>query len=163
MPGERGQRHQTQRTTRRLAPARQPGAGIPSATRTAANGCRRRWRSGRPADRAGARRAGLTALAVLIVTAALAVLLAVLFHLAWPPVLVAILGTVPALYLAWLAVPGVVSPPGPGAATRPTSARRAGRRDPVELGVHQVIGGRPMPGLWVRVRLAGGLLTRQPR
>lgn len=38
-------------------------------------------------------------------------LLAVLFHLAWPPILVAILGTLPALYLAWLAVPGVVKAP----------------------------------------------------
>jgi hypothetical protein len=59
------------------------------------------------------RGAGVTALAVLIVTAALAVLLAVVFHLAWPPVVVAILGTLPTLYLAWLAVPGVINPPDP--------------------------------------------------
>jgi uncharacterized protein YidB (DUF937 family) len=68
-----------------------------------------------------------------------------LSHLAWPPVLVAILGTVPALYLGWLAVPGVISPPGPGAAKKPVSARLAGRWDPVDLGVHQVVGGGPMP------------------
>ena len=93
------------------------------------------------AGRAGARRAGVTALAVLVVTAALALLLAVLFHLAWPPVVVAILGTVPALYLAWLAVPGAISPPEPGAADKPAYGRPAGQWDPVELGVHQVIGG----------------------
>ena len=61
---------------------------------------RGRWRPRKPAGRAGARRAGVTALAVLLVTAALAVLLAVRYHLAWPPVVVAILGTLPALYLA---------------------------------------------------------------
>jgi hypothetical protein len=87
----------------------------------------------------------VTALAVLIVTAVLALLLAVLSHLAWPPVLVAILGTVPALYLAWLAVPGVISPPGPGAVDKSTPGRLAGRWAPVELGVHQVIGGGPVP------------------
>jgi Tetratricopeptide repeat/NB-ARC domain len=75
----------------------------------------RRWRPRRPAGRAGARHAGVTALALLAVTAALAVLVAVLSHLAWPPVLVAILGTLPALYLAWAALPGAISPPGPGA------------------------------------------------
>src|ERR1035438_6470741 len=108
-------------------------------------GCLRRWRLRKVAMRVGARRAGVIALAVLIVTAALAVLLAVLSHLAWPPVLVAILGTVPALYLAWLAVPGVINPPGPGAAKKPASGRLAGRWDPVELGVHRVIGGGAMP------------------
>src|SRR5260370_37533439 len=69
-----------------------------------------RWRHRRPRGRGGraaVRRARVTALAVLIVTAALAVLLAVLSHLAWPPVVVAILGTLPALYLAWLAVPAL--------------------------------------------------------
>ncbi len=29
-------------------------------------------------------------------------------HLAWPPVLVSIVGTVPTLYLAWLAVPDAI-------------------------------------------------------
>ena len=65
----------------------------------------RRWRSRRPAERAGARRVGVTALALLVVTAALAVLLAVLFHLAWPPVVVSIVFAVPALYLAYWRCP----------------------------------------------------------
>jgi hypothetical protein len=86
----------------------------------------------------------LTALALLAVTAAPASLLAVRYHLAWPPVLVTILGTVPALYLAWLAVPGVISPPEPGAVNKPAPARLVEQWDPVELGVHQVIGGGPM-------------------
>ena len=85
----------------------------------------------------GARRAGVTALAVVVVTAGLAVLLAVVFGLAWPPVVVAIVGTLPTLYLAWAALPGALKKPGYG--------RRVGRWDPVELGVHQVIGGGPMP------------------
>ena len=104
-----------------------------------------RWRPRKPAGRAGTRRAGVTALAVLLVTAALAVLLTVRYHLAWPPVAVAILGTLPALYLAWLAVPGVISPPEPGAVTRPASAPFVAQWHPVDLGVHQVIGGGPMP------------------
>ncbi len=103
----------------------------------------RRWRPRRPAG--GTRRAGVVALGVLVVTAALAVLLAVLSHLAWPPVVVAILGTVPALYLAWAALPGAISPPGPGAADNPVHVRHVEQWDPVELGVHQVIGGGPMP------------------
>ena len=82
---------------------------------------------------------------MLVVTAALAVLLAVLSHLAWPPVAVAILGTVPALYLAWAALPGAISPPGPGAADKPGHGRHVEQWDPVELGVHPVIGGGPMP------------------
>lgn len=57
--------------------------------------------------------------------------------------LVAALGTLPALYLAWLAVPGVVSPPEP-AKVEPAYSRLAGQWDPVELGVHQVVGGGPM-------------------
>jgi hypothetical protein len=107
--------------------------------------CLRRWGARRPAGRAGARRAGATALAVLVVTAGLAVLLAVVFGLAWPPVMVSIVGTLPALYLAWLAVPGVISPPEPGTAKKPAYGRRVGRWAPVQLGVHQVVGGRPMP------------------
>ena len=79
----------------------------------------RRWHPRRPAGRAGARHARVTALAVLMVTAALAVLLAVLFHLGVAAVVVAILDTLPALYLAWLAVPGAISQAGPGAAKEP--------------------------------------------
>ena len=99
----------------------------------------RRWRSRSLTSRAGARRAGVTALALFVVTAALAVLLAVLFHLAWPPVLVSVVGTVPALYLAWLAVPGVISQ------KKSAYGRWVARWAPVELGVHKVIDAGPMP------------------
>ena len=105
----------------------------------------RRWRPRRPTGRAGARRVRVTALAVFGVAAGLAVLLAFLFHLGVAAVVVAILGTVPALYLAWLAVPGVISPPEPGAVEKPAYGHLAGQWDPVDLGVHQVIGGGPMP------------------
>ena len=81
----------------------------------------------------------MTALALFVVTAALAVLLAVLFQLAWPPVLVSVVGTVPALYLAWLAVPGAISQ------KKPTYGRRVAQWTPVELGVHRVIDAGPMP------------------
>ncbi len=93
----------------------------------------RRWRSRWPAGRAGAWRAGLTALA----TAALALLLAVLFHLGVAAVAVAILGSLPTAYLGWRALTGA-----PG---KPAYGRRAAQWTPVELGVHQVIGGGPMP------------------
>jgi hypothetical protein len=79
------------------------------------------------------------------VTAALAWRLTLSFHLAWPPVLVSIVGTLPALYLAWLAVPGVISPQESSAPDKPAYGRPAARWNPVELGVHQVIGGGPMP------------------
>ena len=97
------------------------------------------WRSRSRASRAGARRAGVTALALFLVTAALAVLLAVVFHLAWPSVLVSVVGTVPALYLAWLAVPGAISQ------KKPAYGRRVAQWTPVEPGVHRVIGAGPMP------------------
>ena len=51
----------------------------------------------------------------------------------------------PALYLAFLAVPGATPPPESGIARKPTYGRPVGHWDPVELGVHQVIGGGPMP------------------
>ena len=105
----------------------------------------RRWRPRRPAGLAGARRAGLTALILFAVTVAVAILLAVLFHLAWPPVLVAIAGTVPALYLAWAALPGALRPSELVAPGKPTYGRLARQWKPQELGVHQVIGGGPMP------------------
>ena len=105
----------------------------------------RRWRARRPGGRAGRWRLGVSALAVLVLTAGLAVLLAVVYGLAWPPVLVAIVGTLPALYLAWLAVPGVVSRSEPAAAKPPVFGCAVGRWDPVQLGVHQVIGRGPMP------------------
>jgi hypothetical protein len=64
-------------------------------------------------------------------------LLAFLFHLGIAAVAAAILATVPALYLAWKTLPTLAKKPPPG--------RPAPRWDPVELGVHQVIGGGPMP------------------
>jgi hypothetical protein len=92
-----------------------------------------------------ARRAGLSALVVFVLTVALTIMVAVLYRLAWPSLLVAVLGTVPALYLAWLAVPGVVRPHEPVTGGRSTRGRLVGRWDPVTLGVHQVIGGGMMP------------------
>ena len=82
-----------------------------------------RWRSRLPGGRAGARRAGVSALALFAGTAALAVLVAVLFHLAWPPWWWRS-WRMPALYLAWLAVPGVSSPE-PAAAEKPAHGRPA--------------------------------------
>ena len=49
------------------------------------------------------------------------------------------MGGVPALYVAWLAVPGVISPPEAPAACIPTSGRPVPRWDPVELDAHQVM------------------------
>ncbi len=86
-----------------------------------------------PTGRAGARRAGVTAL----VTAALALLLAFLFHLGVAAVAVAILGGLPAAFLAWAALPSTITKPAHGQPVR--------RWDPVKLGVHQVIRSGPMP------------------
>ena len=105
----------------------------------------RHWLARGPTGRAIVRRAAVTALALLAVTAAVAWRLAVSFHLAWPPVLVSIVGTLPALYVAWLAVPGVISPPEPAAAEKPTRGHPVAQWNPVKLGVHQVIGGGSMP------------------
>jgi hypothetical protein len=100
----------------------------------------KRWRPRRPAGQVNRRRAGVTALVLLAVTAALVVLLAAVFHLGVAAAVVGIVGivaTVPNAYLAWAALPG--------AATVPVRGRLARCWDPVELGVHQVIGGGPMP------------------
>ena len=105
----------------------------------------RRWLPRRPTSHAGLLRARLTVLTLFAVTVALALLLAVRYRLAWPPVVVSILGGVPTLYVAWLAVPGVVSLPESLATDIPAYGRPVARWDPVELGVHQVIGGGPMP------------------
>ena len=86
----------------------------------------------------------MTALALFAVTVTLALLLAVLSHQAWPPVLVSILLGVPAFYVAWLAVPGVRLPE-PAAEGKPARSRPSAKWNPVDLGVHQVIGGGPMP------------------
>ena len=66
-----------------------------------------------------------------------ALLLAFLFHLGVAAVAAAILATVPLVYLTWKALPTT--------AKKPSHGRPARRWDPVELGVHQVIGGGPMP------------------
>src|SRR5689334_6976866 len=95
----------------------------------------KRWRPRGSAGPAGKRRAGVTALVLLAVTAALAVLLAAVFHLGVAAAVVAILGvlaTGPGAYLAWAALPSTVKPPVRG--------RPAAQWDPVELGVHPVIG-----------------------
>jgi hypothetical protein len=100
----------------------------------------KRWRSRGRAGPLGRRRAGVTALMLLAVTAALVVLLAVVFHLGVASAVVGILGivaTVPGAYIAWAALPG--------ATTVPVRGRLAGRWDPVELGVHRVVGGGPIP------------------
>jgi uncharacterized protein YidB (DUF937 family) len=85
------------------------------------------------------------ALALLAATVALALLLAALSHQTWPPIVIAILGTLPALYLAWLALPGAIRPPELASAAERAYGRPAGRWNPAELGVHPVIGGGPMP------------------
>jgi len=72
----------------------------------------------------------VTALAVLIATAGLAVLVAGLTDQAWPPAVIAVTGTFPALYLAFLAVPGVVSPSEPATTGKPVFGRQAARWDP---------------------------------
>ena len=83
-----------------------------------------------PDGRADARRAGVTALVLFVVTAALAVLLVVRYHLTGPTVAVAILGGVPtlaALYLAWAALPGAIIPPESAAVkSRPMAAWQGG-------------------------------------
>jgi hypothetical protein len=99
----------------------------------------KRWRSHGLTGTVGRRRAGVTALALLAVTAALVVLLAAVFHLGVAAAVVGIVGilaTVPNVYLAWAALPAV---------RMLVRGRVAGRWDPAELGVHEVIGGGPMP------------------
>jgi len=113
------------------------------------------WRRRHPrkaSARGGARRARVTALAVLIVMVAVAVLLTVLFHLGVvATVVVPVAIAVPGLYLAW---PGINSPPGhspaekpaysppwPSIARKPTYSRPVRRWYPMELGVHRAIAG----------------------
>jgi hypothetical protein len=78
----------------------------------------------------------MRAVAVLVVTAAAAVLFAGVSDLAWPPVVLGLLCTLPALYVAWLAVPGVVNAPEAGAVRIPARARPAAQWDVRGLGVH---------------------------
>jgi len=99
----------------------------------------------RKPGRASAWRVGITALALLTVTAALALVLAHSSHLAWPPVLVSIVGTLPALYLAWLAVPGATSRAGSHSGQMPSHRRQVRQWDPRRLGVHAAIRVPGMP------------------
>jgi hypothetical protein len=91
----------------------------------------RHWRPRRLGGRAGTWTAAVLALAVAV---AVAVLLAVLFHQDVTGVVVAILGSLPALALAL-----------PRPAKKPGYGHPVGQWRPVELGVHQVIGGGSMP------------------
>jgi hypothetical protein len=112
-----------------------------------------RWKGRRPRGAAGrgdARRRALAVAAVLAVTAGLAVLVAALTRQAWAPVAVAVLVGLPGLYTAFLAVPGVISPPGPGGDRQAARGRLVAEWDPLELGVHQVIGGGPLPAYVAR-------------
>ena len=84
-------------------------------------------------------RALVAAVVLLAVTAVVDWWLTAHYHLAWPPVLVAIVGTVPALVMASLAIPGVIGP------KKQVYGRRVRRWNPIELGVHPVIGGGFMP------------------
>lgn len=110
-----------------------------------------RWRDWLLSRPAGARRQAVTALAIMIATAGLAILVAIVTDQAWPPVLIAIIGTIPALYLAFLAVPGVVNPPELASPTRPVFGRPMESWNPVDLGVHRVIGGGPLPPYVLRM------------
>ena len=96
------------------------------------------WRDWRgPLGRAGLRHPGVMAVVLAAVTTGGAVLADVLSRQAWLPAVVGAAGTVPALFLAWAAVPG--------AGNRPAAGRRVERWDPADLGVHQVIGGGTLP------------------
>jgi hypothetical protein len=64
-------------------------------------------------------------------------LLSLLFHLGVAAVAVAILAAIPLMYLAWEVLPAT--------AKEPVWGRLAQKWDPVELGVHRVVGGGPMP------------------
>ena len=96
----------------------------------------RRWLLCRSTGRASTKRpwgAGLVAAGL----AGAALLLAFLFHLGAAAVAAAILATVPTAYLTWKTLPTI--------AKKPPRGRPVTRWKPVELGVHQVIGGGPMP------------------
>ena len=96
------------------------------------------------ASRLAGWRREVTALAVLVMAAGLAVLVAFLTQQAWAPVVVTVVVGLPGLYLAFLAVPGVIIPSDPGAG-KTAYGRLVGQWNPLDLGVHQVIGGGPLP------------------
>jgi uncharacterized protein YidB (DUF937 family) len=108
-------------------------------------------RGRRPQEAAGrgdARRRAAAVAAVLAVTAGLAVMAAVLTRQAWAPVVISVLVGLPGLYAALLAVPGVVSPV--GFIDQAARGRLVAEWDPLELGVHHVIGGGPLPAYVAR-------------
>jgi hypothetical protein len=96
----------------------------------------KRWRAKGPPGGAGARRPWGAVLVTLALADA-ALLLALLAHLDVAAVGVGILAAVPGSYLVWKAIPAPV--------TIPRRGRPPRKWDPVELGVHQVLGGGPMP------------------
>ena len=84
----------------------------------------------------GAWRAGVIGAASFALTGAASVLLAIWSRQPWPPALASVLILTPGLYLAWKAIP---------ASARRTRGRRAMAWNPIDLGVHQVVGGGPLP------------------
>jgi hypothetical protein len=102
------------------------------------------WGPGKAVGRWDAWRLRVAVAAVAAVTAGLAVLAAVLTHEAWAPVAVTVLGGVPGLVLAYLAVPGVISQPGPADAGKTARGRLVTQWNPLDLGMHKVIGGGPL-------------------
>jgi hypothetical protein len=91
------------------------------------------WLLRKLAGPAGPRRAGAKAAGVCIVSVALLALLSVLFRLPLSSVLVTAVSASPALYLAWMAVPGVVSAPEPPAAREGQPSGAAGTAEPASL------------------------------
>jgi hypothetical protein len=84
----------------------------------------------------GTGRAGLIGTVTFVVTGAADLLLTVFVQQAWAPPTASIVILVPGLFLAYRAIPGPSRLPG---------KRRAAAWDPVDLGVHQVAGGGPLP------------------
>lgn len=100
----------------------------------------RGWRAAVAGGRG--RRTGVRALGLLGAAAGSSVLLAWQFHLGVPAIAIGILGGLPGLYLAWAAVRDDAREGSGGVSLL---ARPVGRWDPVELGVHRVIGGGLLP------------------
>jgi hypothetical protein len=98
----------------------------------------KRWLPRKPTSLWGVIRAIGGMLALLAVATLIGWRLAIHYHLAWPPILVSIVVTIPALVLASLAIPGVTGP------RKRVYGRPVRRWDPIELGVHPVIGGGPI-------------------
>jgi hypothetical protein len=102
---------------------------------------RKRINSGRMT----ARRAGRTAVGLVATTAAAAVLLAYRFHLGIAAVVIAVIGGIPGLYLAWAALPNSPDEQEDLNEHKALHGKLSRLWDPVDLGVHRVIGGGPLP------------------